>query len=376
MILESILPARATSSGSHISPEDIAHLDARLGSTNINISRYLAVISLALAPLLVMIDVHRWQTGRFEETPLYWLLAVLHASLVLSAAPGLVLWMPKKVGQSLLVASGRIHLIVLTSSLAAMGILGIAERGGLVLLAIALLCANLVYQIKLRQRLLFNLLVSLIGALTLFVFAEGGTIRTLIVTAEMLGLVLVCAVAGELRFRDFTALILAERAMASMAYADSLTGLANRRSLQEHICRHLASAARGRPFTVVLVDVDHFKAVNDTHGHDVGDEVLKVVAEVMLAGARQPDIVGRWGGEEFLVICPDTAEEGGRLLAERLASHLRVREIGKAGRRTASFGVAQASHEETMESLLVRADEALYAAKKGGRDRVCVAARA
>lgn len=157
MPLNPTLPSRANLLVPKMTSDERALVEAQLLATNINISRYMAAISLAVAPLLFIIDVQRWQTGRFDESLLYWLLASLHAVLVLSAVPGLALWMPDKVGQSLLAVSGRIHLVALTSSLAAMGILGIAERGGLVLLAIALLCTNLVYQINFRERLCFNL---------------------------------------------------------------------------------------------------------------------------------------------------------------------------------------------------------------------------
>lgn len=353
-------------------PEDAAYVEARRQEVNATLSRFLAIVTLALVPLLLMIDFNRWQAGRFDESALYWLLAAFHACLLLSALPGMALWVPGYTDR-LKAAAARAHPIALTSSLAGLGILGIVERGSLVLLAISLISTNLVFHITRRDRLRFNGALSLVGAITLMVFFDGDFLKLLIITAEAVGLVIVCAVSGELRSRDYAALALAERSMARMAHYDTLTGLANRRHLHERIGHHLAAVPRGRPFSVILVDVDHFKWVNDRHGHDVGDHVLKVVAGILQKGARETDVVGRWGGEEFLVLCPDTESEGGRLLAERLADTLRAGVIDHVGRQTASFGVAQAQAAESMENLLSRADTALYTAKQGGRDQVCIA---
>jgi diguanylate cyclase (GGDEF)-like protein len=360
--------------GQSITPAEREHLEAQLLATNDKISRHLAWITLSLTPLLILIDIQRWHKGLFDTSVLYLALAALHAALALSAAPGIVLWFRNHASHAKRAIAAKAHLFMVTSSLAGMGILGILERGGLIFVAIALICTNLVYQISFRQRLLFNLGLSVSTALTLYAFSGDDVLKTLIVTGEALGLVLICAVAGELRFRDFTALILAEKKMARMARSDALTGVANRRSLEEHLGSHPSAVARGRPLTVIMIDIDHFKSVNDTYGHDVGDAVLKAVAQLLLDGVRPFDLVGRWGGEEFLVICPDTQCDPGRLVAERLAALLRSTEIDQVGRRTASFGVAQARPSDTIDSLFIKADQALYAAKSGGRDRVCVAA--
>jgi diguanylate cyclase (GGDEF)-like protein len=355
----------------HTAREDIAYGEARRLEINTTISRFLTLVTMALAPFLLMIDFNRWQAGRFDESALYWLLAGFHAALLLSALPGLALWAPRYSTQ-LKTAAAKAHLFLLTASLAGLGVLGIVERASLVMLAISLICTNLVFHITLRDRIQFNAALSVVGAITLAAFSEGDFLKLMIITTELVGLVMVCAVSGELRTRDYAALARAERGMARMAHYDALTGLANRRNLNEHIGHHLAAISRGRQFTVILIDVDHFKSVNDTHGHDVGDLVLKAVARVLQRGARESDIVGRWGGEEFLVLCPDTESEGGRLLAERLAATLRAEAIEKVGRKTASFGVAQAQPGEAIEPLLARADTALYTAKQNGRDQVCV----
>ena len=357
-----------------ITPAEREYLEAQLLATNYKISRHLAWITLTLTPVLFLIDIQRWQKGLLDTSVLYLALAALHALLVLSAAPGIFLWFPNHASHAKRAFAAKAHLLMVTSSLAGMGILGILERGGLIFVAIALICTNLVYQISFRQRLLFNLGLSVTTALTLFAYSGSDALKTLIITGEALGLVLICAVAGELRFRDFTALILAEKKMARMARSDALTGVANRRSLEERLGSHLSAVGRGRPLTIIMIDIDHFKSVNDTYGHDMGDAVLKAVAQLLVDGVRPVDLVGRWGGEEFLVICPDTPCDPGRLLAERLAALLRTKDIDRVGRRTASFGVAQAEPGDSIDSLFIKADQALYAAKSGGRDRVCVTA--
>jgi diguanylate cyclase (GGDEF)-like protein len=129
---------------------------------------------------------------------------------------------------------------------------------------------------------------------------------------------------------------------------------------------------------VVLADLDEFKEVNDAHGHAVGDEVLRVVAEVLRETLRESDVAGRWGGEEFLLLLPGADEEGAAQLAERVRVALAARSIPSVPglRVTASFGVAEYAGETNTEQLLEAADGALYRAKRAGKDRVERAARA
>jgi diguanylate cyclase (GGDEF)-like protein len=171
----------------------------------------------------------------------------------------------------------------------------------------------------------------------------------------------------------------AERdALTADASCDPLTGLPNRRNLTTELEREHALARRGRPvFSVLLLDVDHFKAVNDDRGHQAGDSVLTVIAERLRHRARTSDVVGRWGGEEFLIVAADTNGEGAVALAEdlrRAISSTPIEIDGGAVSITASVGVA-AWERETVEELLGRADHALYEAKSAGRDRVVSAPR-
>lgn len=147
------------------------------------------------------------------------------------------------------------------------------------------------------------------------------------------------------------------------ALTDPLTGLPNRRALEMAMEREAARVERGeRPFSLVLVDLDDFKRVNDTHGHQVGDRILKEVAQYLVAHVRQGDLVGRWGGEEFAVILPRTEGKEAVQVADRLREGLKTLGI------TASFGVAVYGGDP--RDLFQRADRALYQAKGSGKNQV------
>lgn len=155
------------------------------------------------------------------------------------------------------------------------------------------------------------------------------------------------------------------------AYHDPLTGHFNRRALQETLAREVARFQRYRtPFSLLMFDLDHFKAVNDRHGHEMGDKVLKQVARLAREALREPDVVGRWGGEEFLVLLPDTDAGKARVVADRLGQGIAEAHFEGPGQVTASLGLATLREGESQDQLLRRVDEALYRAKEGGRDRV------
>ena len=162
----------------------------------------------------------------------------------------------------------------------------------------------------------------------------------------------------------------------NMAFTDPLTGVYNRRYMSAHLDRKLMEIATDqKPVSVILFDVDHFKAVNDTHGHGVGDQVLKQLADRVADNLRSFDLVARYGGEEFLVIMPDASAEIGLRVAERLRQLVEGRAFQADGLAqelpvTISLGVATTTNpEETADSLVERADRALYQAKNEGRNR-------
>jgi diguanylate cyclase (GGDEF)-like protein len=152
---------------------------------------------------------------------------------------------------------------------------------------------------------------------------------------------------------------------------DTLTQLSNRTRIDALLRQEVERAARyGRPFAIILFDIDHFKAVNDHYGHLVGDVVLISLARAARGAVRASDTVGRWGGEEFLVLCPETGAEAAGLVANRLREAVKAQAYDPAGVQTISAGVAVFAAADSVDSLLTRADAALYRAKGEGRDRV------
>ena len=156
------------------------------------------------------------------------------------------------------------------------------------------------------------------------------------------------------------------------AFTDHLTGLANRRRFERQLEREVARTRRyGRPFCLLLLDIDHFKLVNDNHGHDAGDEALRQLANALQAGTRGIDTAARIGGEEFAIILPETDCARGLEVADRLREEIKATEIPAAGHITVSIGLAECTPASgDGRELFIAADAALYEAKHIGRDRV------
>jgi diguanylate cyclase (GGDEF)-like protein len=155
---------------------------------------------------------------------------------------------------------------------------------------------------------------------------------------------------------------------------DVLTALPNRRFTLQRLNEEFARAQRtGRAFSIILGDIDHFKDINDTLGHEAGDHALAAVAERLAGSVRDYDVCARWGGEEFLVLLPDTALPAACDSAERLRARIADEPFafdGEQRRITLSFGVGSYAADEGLAALIKRVDDALYAAKRDGRDRV------
>jgi len=159
--------------------------------------------------------------------------------------------------------------------------------------------------------------------------------------------------------------------LEQLAIRDKLTGIYNRRKLDESLAREITRAGRyGRPLSIIMLDLDHFKEVNDTYGHPAGDTVLVETATRLRAALRTSDIPGRWGGEEFLILCPETGLQAAVGLAKRILSDHSDSIFLGIGRLTASFGVATHRAGDRPEDILSRVDAALYCAKNNGRNRV------
>lgn len=174
--------------------------------------------------------------------------------------------------------------------------------------------------------------------------------------------------------RDLT---LAYEMLQIQANTDVLTGLSNRRYFLDVLANEFDRSRRhGHPLSIAVIDIDHFKQVNDTHGHIVGDRVLGALGELLIEELRTSDSVGRLGGEEFAVFFPETAIVGAKIVCDHLLAKIRAMEIEVDDARisfTVSIGIAAANPaDETVETILKRADELMYVAKADGRNRIVV----
>ena len=169
-----------------------------------------------------------------------------------------------------------------------------------------------------------------------------------------------------------------EKDLHSKSFMDELTSLMNRRAIQDALKEEFFRARRGEyPLSIAMLDLDFFKKVNDNHGHPFGDRVLKLLAAKMTEVTRKKDLLGRYGGEEFLIVFPECEEQQARKILERLrenlAAHSLLSDFGVEVKVTLSAGIAQLTDADQLESLVARADQALYQAKDQGRDRVVYA---
>ena len=178
-------------------------------------------------------------------------------------------------------------------------------------------------------------------------------------------------------FRDISAHVALEdahRQLLHMSRKDQLTSLNNRSAISDLLKAEIERSRRYRqPLSVVMVDIDHFKRVNDRYGHDVGDKILAKIGSIFNHNLRQPDVVGRWGGEEFLVIAPNSDGEAAGKMAERMRQFIKeIPPVEMPEIITASFGVAELGSSQSRDQLIYTADMALYQAKNTGRDKVVI----
>lgn len=170
------------------------------------------------------------------------------------------------------------------------------------------------------------------------------------------------------------------RELAEVAFIDPLTGVYNRRYLLDVLEREVARIRRGSvaSLSIAMIDLDHFKAVNDRYGHLMGDRLLHRIGALLMDEMRGMDAVGRFGGEEFIIVMPDTPESGAMIGMDRVRQRIERDDKAFQGvnlSATLSIGVAELQHNETVQALLGRADAAMYAAKQAGRNRVIAASR-
>ena len=173
--------------------------------------------------------------------------------------------------------------------------------------------------------------------------------------------------------KDITDRVEMQQELETLASTDQLTGIYNRHKFEALLYGEMERIKRyEHPLSLMMFDIDHFKSVNDTFGHDVGDMVLTEMVNIVKGHIRASDIFVRWGGEEFLILCPETNEQNTLKLAEKLRAGIESALFGKAGHVTSSFGITQYKESETEKSFLKRVDNALYKAKDSGRNKVVV----
>lgn len=166
--------------------------------------------------------------------------------------------------------------------------------------------------------------------------------------------------------------ISAKKELEILSMTDRLTEISNRRKLDELLVQESEKAKRyNRPLSLLMIDIDNFKNVNDTYGHQIGDCTLQSIATVLKENIRLSDIVGRFGGEEFMVICPESDQLSAQSLGEKLRLAIEQYEFNTINHATISIGVAQLQHTDTLSEWVEQADVALYKAKNEGRNRVC-----
>ena len=230
--------------------------------------------------------------------------------------------------------------------------------------------------LEVRWALVASLIAPLTAAvigLVRFLPAEPGGRNYAWELIAALGYVVVLAMLSSLsaRSREALAVSRAESArLRELAHTDVLTGLPNRRSLIDALHAAVHDRREGGSTAVVLFDLDHFKAVNDRYGHDVGDLVLQQVATVVQSSLRPEAVFGRWGGEEFLVVVPRADLGVGEAVADRLRRDIAAHAFPGGLAMTASFGVSVVNDADSVDAVLVRADRLLYVAKENGRDLV------
>ncbi len=183
---------------------------------------------------------------------------------------------------------------------------------------------------------------------------------------------------GQIRRREAMASELSQKnqELEQLSSTDHLTGIPNRHSTEDRIQELVSKAVRhDRPFSLILIDIDNFKAINDTHGHAAGDRVLQEFGTILTERIRASDTAGRWGGEEFLIVCDESDIKGAGQLAETLRQYIERYRFNHGSPLTASFGVTQYQTGEDSREMFSRADKLLYAAKNTGRNRVVTGQR-
>lgn len=203
-------------------------------------------------------------------------------------------------------------------------------------------------------------------------YEQGFDYTVLWKAAALIGLVLLFLFYRYRMLKAHNATLVAlNNELKILSITDSLTKIYNRRYLDKRLREGIQLAKRYKtPFSLILMDIDDFKIINDTYGHDRGDKVLQKVVEILSGSSRATDIVGRWGGEEFLIICPHSTLESARVVAQKMCQALQQEAYGIDMPVTGSFGIVEYAENDDSDTIIKRVDKALYRAKDEGKNRV------
>lgn len=331
-------------------------------------------IGIPVAFLLFAIDYSRWRAGTLFESPAN--VAILLSHVLMLIAGLLALLLRKHQQQhpkDPQLTVQNLHLALTLAGTMANGLFGLADRAEVFAYGSAVAVLNFLYPLRYRTRIM--LASFLLGAAVLITFAKmpRGTPEFSLILGEVVAISIFAAVAGGAIYRQLLRAVRSEQILERLANRDGLTEIANRRHAETMLESQLAAIDAERTLTLLIADIDHFKRVNDSAGLAIGDEVLRGFAKLLEESCRSDDLAARWGGDEFVILCRNTDAAGAKRLAERIRLAFSTSKTQGCGRCTASFGIAEARSGDTVESLLQRADTALYAAKHDGRNRTVVA---
>ena len=359
-------------------PEEARAVRERIAREMAAAVSVLAWLTIPVSLLLLNLDLMRWRQGFFDaaRNPLapWWIATVgAHVAFALSVVPAVLIWrLRQSQGAQSFRGLQALHVSLMSAGVLGMALLAVWTRPTSHDLTVAVVMGNLLYHLPRRGRRFFNAVVVAVGVAMVWQTARmaADAVEPAVRLVEVGGIGVLALLGGYVVRRQRIRALLMEHRLGRLALVDALTGLATRRRVEELATVALAAATPAAPVAVVLLDVDEFKSINDTFGHNLGDEVLRGFARILQQRGRLSDVVGRWGGEEFIILCPETPVTGALGLAEQLRARIAQQEFAGVGCRTASFGVAGAAPGETLLEVVARADAALYEAKRAGRNRV------
>ena len=348
-------------------------------------ARAIGGLCLVLIGVLTVMDIHNCMAGLWDRQQGYRLLFYSHCLILALFAAFLIFSWKRPLdapGAASLTHAAMFYTIIflVMASMALITISDVMISGSIAAyLGMVFAVASIFLMFNAACLVLFVANMALMAILLLTVpSAQFGSVRIQMINVVTFTLIAI-ALSRILFYhhvKDFNNKTLINRQrsqLEQMSMQDYLTKAANRRHFQEVSSAEIDRARRyGTPLSIAICDLDHFKSINDTHGHNIGDAVLIEFSRIVSENKRKSDLFARWGGEEFLLLSPQTDLAGMGTMAEKLRQLIEAGAYAHGQRLTASFGVTQYRPGETLEELVNRSDQALYRAKNMGRNRVVV----